>query len=103
VPREGGPSAGPLGQGKLLVASELEPTFLSRVAVCGRRGDDTSVARGGDDEDDPAMLLMVKTHLTFRLDSQAYKSLMPFFTYGRSQGLSIHEARGLLALNQALI
>jgi hypothetical protein len=28
---------------------------------------------------------------------------MPFFTYGRSQGLSIHGARGLLALNQAII
>jgi hypothetical protein len=49
------------------------------------------------------VLLMVKTHLAFRLDSQAYKSLMPFFNYGRSQGLSIHRARGLLALNQALI
>jgi hypothetical protein len=48
-------------------------------------------------------LLMVKTRLTFRLDSQAYKSPMPFFTYGRSQGLSIHRARGLLALKQALI
>jgi hypothetical protein len=46
---------------------------------------------------------MVKTLLTFRLDSQACKSPMPFFTYGRSQGLSIHGARGLLALNQALI
>jgi hypothetical protein len=49
------------------------------------------------------LLLMVKTRLTFRLDSQAKKSLMPFFTYGRSQGLSIHRARGLLALNQTLI
>jgi hypothetical protein len=48
-------------------------------------------------------LLMVKTRLTFRLDSQAYKSHLPFFTYGRSQGLSIHGARGLQALNQALI
>jgi hypothetical protein len=46
---------------------------------------------------------MVKTSLMFRLDSQTYKSLMPFFTYERSQGLSIHGARGLLALNQALI
>jgi hypothetical protein len=49
------------------------------------------------------LLLMVKTRLTFRLDSQAYKSPMPFFTYGRSLGLSIHGARRLLALNQALI
>jgi hypothetical protein len=36
---------------------ELEPTFLSRVAVCGRRDYDTSVAQGGDDEDDPDILL----------------------------------------------
>jgi hypothetical protein len=36
---------------------KFEPTFLSRTAVCGRRDDDTSVARGGDDEDDPDMSL----------------------------------------------
>jgi hypothetical protein len=36
---------------------ELEPTFLSHAAVCGRRDDDTSVPWGGDDEDDPDMLL----------------------------------------------
>jgi hypothetical protein len=36
---------------------ELEPNFLSRTAVCGRRDDDTSVAWGGDDEDDPDMSL----------------------------------------------
>jgi hypothetical protein len=48
-------------------------------------------------------VMMVKTRLTLRLDSQAYKPPMPFFTYGRHQGLSIHGARGLLALNHALI
>jgi hypothetical protein len=33
------------------------PTFLSHTAVCGRRDDDTSVAQGGDDEDDPDISL----------------------------------------------
>jgi hypothetical protein len=42
---------------------ELEPTFLSRSAVCGRRDDDTSVVRGGDDEDDPDMSLQSTTAL----------------------------------------
>jgi hypothetical protein len=51
----------------------------------------------------PRWVFMVKMCLTFRLGSQAYKSRMPFFTNGRSQGLSIHGARRLLALNQALI
>jgi hypothetical protein len=32
---------------------EVEPTFLSRAAVCGRHDDDTSGAWGGNDEDDP--------------------------------------------------
>jgi hypothetical protein len=36
---------------------ELEPTFLSRAAFCGRHEDDTSVGQGGDDEDDPDMSL----------------------------------------------
>jgi hypothetical protein len=36
---------------------ELEPTCLSRATVCGRRDDDTSVARGGNDEDDPDISL----------------------------------------------
>jgi hypothetical protein len=36
---------------------ELEPTFLSRVAVYSRRDDNTTVARRGDDEDDPDMSL----------------------------------------------
>jgi hypothetical protein len=36
---------------------ELEPTFLSRAAVCSRRDDDTSMAWGGNDEDDPDMSL----------------------------------------------
>jgi hypothetical protein len=39
------------------VCHELEPTFLSRAAVGGRHDDDTSVAWGGDDEDDPDILL----------------------------------------------
>jgi hypothetical protein len=42
---------------------ELEPTFLSRAAVYGHRDDDTSVARGGDDEDDPDMSLQSTTAL----------------------------------------
>jgi hypothetical protein len=36
---------------------ELEPTVLSRPTSCGRRDDDTSAPRGGDNEDDPDMLL----------------------------------------------
>jgi hypothetical protein len=36
---------------------ELEPTFLLCATVCGRRDDDTSMAQGGDDEDDPDMSL----------------------------------------------
>jgi hypothetical protein len=30
---------------------------LSRLVACGWRDDDTSVSRGGDDEDNPDMLL----------------------------------------------
>jgi hypothetical protein len=33
------------------------------VVVCGRRDDDTSVARGGDDEDDPDISLQSTTAL----------------------------------------
>jgi hypothetical protein len=36
---------------------ELEPAFLSCAAICGCCDDDTFVARGGDDEDDPNMSL----------------------------------------------
>jgi hypothetical protein len=36
---------------------ELEPTFLSCAAIRGCRDDDTSVARGGNDEEDPDMSL----------------------------------------------
>jgi hypothetical protein len=36
---------------------ELEPTVLSCPASRGQRDDDTSAPRGGDDEDDPNMLL----------------------------------------------
>jgi hypothetical protein len=36
---------------------ELEPTTLSLPASRGRRDDDTSAPRGGEDEDDPYMLL----------------------------------------------
>jgi hypothetical protein len=36
---------------------ELEPTFFSCVAISGHHDDDTSVAWGGDDEDDPDMSL----------------------------------------------
>jgi hypothetical protein len=36
---------------------ELEPMVLSHTAACGWRDDDTSVLRGGDDEDDPNMSL----------------------------------------------
>jgi hypothetical protein len=70
--------------------SERAPRAVASAAATGEPSCATTV-------------LMVKTRLTFRLDSQVYKSPMPFFTYGRSQGLSIHGARGLLALNQALI
>jgi hypothetical protein len=34
---------------------ELEPAFFSHASICGCRDDDTSVARGGDDENDPDM------------------------------------------------
>jgi hypothetical protein len=36
---------------------ELEPTFFSPTAIYSRRDDNTSVARGGNDVDDPNMLL----------------------------------------------
>jgi hypothetical protein len=36
---------------------ELDPTTLSRPASRGRRDDDTSAPRSGEDEDDPDMLL----------------------------------------------
>jgi hypothetical protein len=42
---------------------EHDLTCLSRAAVCGHRDDDTSVARGGDDEDDPDMSLQSTTAL----------------------------------------
>jgi hypothetical protein len=42
---------------------ELEPTLLSRAAVCGLCDDDTSVARGDYDEDDPDMSLLSTTAL----------------------------------------
>jgi hypothetical protein len=55
VPREGEPSAGPLGQGVLLVTRSSPQG--AHAAVCDCRDDNTSVARGGDDEDDPDMSL----------------------------------------------
>jgi hypothetical protein len=36
---------------------KLEPAFLLRATICGCHDDDTSVARGGDDKDNPAMPL----------------------------------------------
>jgi hypothetical protein len=42
---------------------ELEPTFLSHAAVCSCRDDDTSMAQGGDNEDDPDISLQSTTAL----------------------------------------
>jgi hypothetical protein len=56
APYGSGPTAGPLGQGGA-AGRELEPTVLSRPASRGRRNNDTSPPWGGDDEDDPNMLL----------------------------------------------
>jgi hypothetical protein len=42
---------------------KLEPACFSHAATCGLRDDDTSVERGGDDEDDPDMLLQSTTAL----------------------------------------
>jgi hypothetical protein len=36
---------------------DLELAFLLHAAICGCHNDDTSVARGGDDEDDPDISL----------------------------------------------
>jgi hypothetical protein len=50
-------------QAARVAGRELESTFLSHAAVCGRLDDDTSVAQGGDDEDDPDMSLQSTTAL----------------------------------------